>query len=251
MSIKDHLAMLTSKGSSKDATPQKTSLKDVLAKQGVIAEVYTKIGEGSPKPDETPWIEAEESKLKDAEEQRKSRLNKTFKELQKDGAFKPKPKIGGNYDAYGNLRKNVGGRPRKHTDQSDRNMSRKQRLQAKGVQKEQRKEILGTLQKEMCERLDVLEEKYPMVDQRPLFWKEARKIVGDLDRCRIKQMRKNYNKICKRVERTKAGATGAKKRGANNIENALQDSYRSKAIRDSSTGHRWLWNHHEKSSKDG
>ena len=169
--------------------------------------------------------------------------------MQKDGAFTPKSKIGGNFDKYGNLRKNAGGRPRKHNDQSDRNMSRKQRLQFKGVQKEQRKEILGTLQKEMCERLDVLEEKYPMVDQRPLFWKEAQKIVGSLDRYRVKQMRNNYDKICKRVERTKAGATGAKKRGANNIEDRLQESYRSKAIRDSSNGQRWLWTSYEQAQK--
>ena len=40
----------------KDMTPQKTSLKDVFAKQGVTVEVQTKIGEGCPKPDETPWI---------------------------------------------------------------------------------------------------------------------------------------------------------------------------------------------------
>ena len=100
--------MPTSPGK-KDWTPQKTSLKDVFAKQGVTVEVQTKIGEGCPKPDETPWIEAEESKLKDAEEQRKSRLSKTFKELQKDGDFSPNPKIGGQYDKYGNLRKMLEG----------------------------------------------------------------------------------------------------------------------------------------------
>lgn len=122
-------------------------------------------------------------------------------------------------------------------------------MQVKGVQQEERKEILGTLQKEMCERLDVLEEKYPMANQRQLFWQEARKIVGSLDRVRVKKMRKRYDRICKRVERTKAGDTGAKKRGANNIEDRLQESYRSKAIRDSNNGARWLWKSHEKKAQ--
>ena len=124
-------------------------------------------------------------------------------------------------------------------------------MQVNGVAAAERKEILGTLQKEMCERLDFLEEKYPMANQRQLFWQEARKIVGSLDRVRVKRMRKSYDRICKRVERTKAGDTGAKKRGANNIEDRLQESYRSKAIRDSATGARWLWKSHEKSSKAG
>ena len=76
-----------------------------------------------------------------------------------------------------------------------------------------KKEILGVLQKEMCERLDKLEEKYPMLRQRKMFWLEAKKIVGDLDRYRVKQMRKNYNKICKRVQEARCGATWGKEKG--------------------------------------
>ena len=48
---------------------------------------------------------------------------------------------------------------------------------------------------------------------------------------------------------TKTGETGPKKRGANQIEDRLQESYRSKAIRDSNSGARWLWGKHEKKIK--
>ena len=245
---------MPSKSGKKDATPpQKTTLKDVFAKQGVHVKIEAKMGdEGCPKnDDEMSWLEAEEKRLKDAVEERKSTLCKSVKELQQAGEFTPKAKIGGSFDKYGNPRKNVGGRPRKYQDPSWRNLSRRQRLQVKGVQREQRKEILGTLQKEMCERLNDLEEKYPLLSERPLFWQEAKKIVGDLSRDRVKKMRKRYTKICKMVERTKAGQTGAKKRGANRIDDALQDGYRSKAIRDSSTGAKWQWKTYEKKIKNG
>ena len=92
-------------------------------------------------------------------------------------------------------------------------MSRKQRLEHAGPKKGARKEVLGTLQQEMCEQLDELEEKYPMLRQRKAFWLAAKKIIGDLDRIRVKEMRNNYNKICKNVQHARCGATGAKKRG--------------------------------------
>ena len=44
---------------------------------------------------------------------------------------------------------------------------------------------------------------------------------------------------------------GQRKEGANMIEDRLQDSYMSKAIRDSSTGARWLWKLIGKKIKNG
>ena len=229
-------------GKKQDEKPPETSLTDAFAKQGFAVEVQTKVSDGGQKPEESSWLADEEMK---AERAKTSNLMKTVKDMQKDGDFKGVSKVGGNYDKYGNNRRNVGGRPPTYKDQSTRNMSRRQRLRHAGPKKAGRREILGALQKEMCERLDKLEEKYPLLRQRKMFWSEAKKIVGDLDRDRVKAMRKNYAQICKKVDRAACGATGAKKRGGNQIEDRLQDSYRSKGIRNSTNGAKWPWKGHE------
>ena len=123
---------------SKDEEPPQGPLAHLFAKQGVTIKVQKKMSEGGEKQKKTSWLEDEEMKLGPGQS---SFLVKTVKEVQKDGEFQKKAKVGGSYDKHGQPRKNVGGRPKTHTDQSYRNMSRRQRLRHAGPKKAQRKEV--------------------------------------------------------------------------------------------------------------
>ena len=124
--------------------PQSMTLQRSLSFQGVPPEIKkTQSDFGGPSPS------------KDS-----SFLLKKMAEMQSDEDFR-NIKVGGNLDRYGNPRRNVGGRPKDPRSGWSANLSRKQRLQAHGPKKAKILEIYGQVQKEMCEKLDELEKKYP------------------------------------------------------------------------------------------
>ena len=81
------------------------SLQDVLAKQGYEVSVQTKKSEGGVKMKESSWL----SDVEEDASAKPSVLSKSVKDMQKDGDFMGSAKIGGNYDRFGIVRRNVGG----------------------------------------------------------------------------------------------------------------------------------------------
>ena len=102
-------------------------------------------------------------------------------EMQSDEDFR-NVKVGGNLDRYGMPRVNKGGRPKDPRSGWSANLSRKQRLQVEGPKKAKRLEVPGQVQKEMCEKLDELEQIFPTLTERPTFWQAAKSIIGDMNR---------------------------------------------------------------------
>ena len=143
---------------------------------------------------------------------------------------------------FGNLRKNVGGRPRKAARTDEGFGSNSKRHQDKAM----RQEIHGHVQLEIVKRLLEISKDYDNSAQgRTSFWKAAKPIIGDLSRKRCKSLMLRVKRLEARLELAKGGQVGSVKRGANHITRAWLEHATSKAMRELGAGRKWYFGAHQ------
>ena len=112
---------------------------------------------------------------------------------------------------FGNLRQNIGGRPRKALQWKSERLGSNRK---KRTDKSERLEVHGDIQAEVTKRCLELSKDYTnSAKGRTEFWKAAKPIMGDITRKRMKKMMGKLDKIEARAAQAKGGIDGNCKRG--------------------------------------
>ena len=154
----------------------------------------------------------------------------------------------GSRDRFGNLRKNVGGRPKKVQELTiaEQNEAGGKSNSKRQEQKQLRQELRGGVQLNIIDEVCELAKGFgESASERTEFWKAAKPIIGDLDRKRVKQMVKKRNPIAERVEEVKAGLTGKLGRGYNRMNQHWEQHVQATATRQKGAGRKWFFGAHQ------
>ena len=155
----------------------------------------------------------------------------------------------GNQDRWGNLRTNVGGRPRKEVGGRLAQYVGKANRKSDN-DKTRRQEVKGAVQLKIAEELTTLAASFGEgAASRTEFWKAAKPIIGDVDSKRVDNMMHNKERLRERVEETKAGMTGKLGRGYTLLNNHTVEHLESTATRELGAGRPWHFAAHTKELK--
>ena len=134
----------------------------------------------------------------------------------------------GSRDKWGNLRKNVGGRPRKLAgSRKDDSAEQHGRGNVKRPQdKSERQELKGPVQLKIVDELSELAKGFgESAGQRTQFWAAAKPIIGDLQRKRVKKMMHKRQQIETRCDKNQSWHNRKVGKGLQSHERLLDGTF--------------------------